>query len=157
AGSTALSLLVTLCMLTGQALTYSDVVSEFNIIRREHRTGTVTLAVLLSKWLVFAVAAVAQAALITAVFLQIRPGPVHSLFTAPGGERCGTLAAMRVAAMPFGLLISGLANKLKQAVALATGASIAQIALNGAAANLSNNPVLGALAWPLPARWGLAA
>ncbi|MGH4025097.1 MAG: ATP-binding cassette domain-containing protein, partial [Pseudonocardiaceae bacterium] len=46
---TALSLLVTLIMLGAQALTYSDVVSDYPMIHREHRTGTRPAAVVLSK------------------------------------------------------------------------------------------------------------
>ena len=36
--------------LTGQALTYSDIVNDYPIVRREHRTGTLTLPVITAKW-----------------------------------------------------------------------------------------------------------
>ncbi|HEY8480948.1 MAG TPA: ATP-binding cassette domain-containing protein [Spirillospora sp.] len=156
-GMTALSLLTTLCLLSGQALTYSDIVSEYEIIRREHRGGTPATVVTLSKWLVFAVVAVLQAVLITAVFCLCGLGPARSLVFPPAVELGVDLAALSVTAMTLGMLISVIARRLEQAVAIITAVSIAQIALNGVTSDLSQNTVLGALAWPLPARWGLAA
>ncbi|WP_345561133.1 ATP-binding cassette domain-containing protein [Nonomuraea rosea] len=157
AAATALSLLTTLCVLSGQALTYSDIVADYSIIRRERRTGTLSLAVTLSRWLVYAIVAVAEALVITALFVWIRPGPVHSLVLGPTAELFVTLAALTVASMSLGLLISVVARKLEQAVALATATSVAQIALNGVTADLSGNPVLTVMAALLPDRWGLAA
>ncbi|WP_188191198.1 ATP-binding cassette domain-containing protein [Nonomuraea sp. SYSU D8015] len=157
AAPTALSLLTTLCVLSGQALTYSDIVSDYPIIRRERRTGTLTLAVTLSRWLIYAAVAVAEALLITVLFLRIRPGPTRSLVLWPAAELFVNLAAVTVAAMSMGLLISVVARKLEQAVALVTATSVAQIALNGITADLSGNRVLTAVAALLPDRWGVAA
>ncbi|MEU7832593.1 MULTISPECIES: ATP-binding cassette domain-containing protein [unclassified Nonomuraea] len=157
AAPTALSLLTTLCVLSGQALTYSDIVSDYPIIRRERRTGTLTLAVLLARWLVYAVVAVAEALLIAALFVWIRPGPAHSLVFGPAVELFVSLAALTVAAMSLGLLISVVARRLEQAVALVTATSVAQIALNGVTADLSGSQPLTALSALLPDRWGLAA
>ena len=78
AGDTALSVLTTLAVLSGQALTYGDLVSDFPIIHREHRTGAILPAVMLSKWLVYAAVAAIQAALMTGVFIWLRPGPAYS-------------------------------------------------------------------------------
>ncbi|MFB4290860.1 ATP-binding cassette domain-containing protein [Nonomuraea sp. ATR24] len=157
AAPTALSLLTTLCVLSGQALTYSEIVADYPIIRRERRTGTPALAVMLSRWLVHAVVAVAQAVLITVVFLQVRTGPAHSLAFGPAVELAVNLAALTVASMSLGLLISVAARRLEQAVALVTATSIAQIALNGVTADLSGNTLLTTVAALLPDRWGLAA
>jgi hypothetical protein len=55
------------------------------MIKREHRTGTVTAAVVLAKWAVYAVVAVVQELLGTIVFVWIRPGPAHSVVLAPWG------------------------------------------------------------------------
>ncbi|MFC7245222.1 ATP-binding cassette domain-containing protein [Catellatospora aurea] len=152
-----LSLLITLCMLSGQALTYSDIVSEFHVIKREHRTGAVTAAVVVAKWLVFAVAAIAQAAIITAIFVGLKPGPTASHTFPPTVELFVNLAATTVAAMTLGMLISVLANKIEQAVNWNTFVAIGQIALNGAAADLSDGGPAGFFAALLPTRWGLAA
>jgi ABC-type multidrug transport system ATPase subunit len=155
-GNIALSVLTTLAMLSGQALTYGDLVSDFPIIHREHRTGAVLSAVMLSKWLVFAAVAVIEAALMTGVFVARRPpGPAYANVLAPLAELACDLAALTVTAMSLGLLISSLARKLEQAVALVTLTSITQIALNGVTAQLS--PVLNGIAVLLPDRWGLAA
>jgi len=155
--TTALSLLVTLCMLSGQALTYSDIINEFQSIRREHRTGTITVAVVLAKWLVFAAVAVLQALVITVVYTSARPGPRYSVIFGPGWELWLDLAALSVATMTLGLLISASFQKLEQAVAAITGISILQIALNGAFSDLSGDRVQNAVAVLLPSRWGLSA
>ena len=155
--ASALSLLITLCMLTGQALTYSDIVNDYPIIRREHRTGTFTLPVITAKWLVFALVAVLQALLITSVYLWLRPGPAYSVGLGSVAELFTDLAAVTVAAMTLGLLISAALPKLEQAIAVVTGVSIAQIALNGVASNLSGNVGMNIASMVLPSRWGLAA
>lgn len=155
AGNIALSVLTTLAMLSGQALTYGDLVSDFPIIRREYRTGAILPAVMLSKWLIFAAVAVIEAALMTAAFIGRRPGPAYSNAFPPFAELFCDLAALTITAMSLGLLISSVARKLEQAVALVTLTSIAQIALNGVTAQLSRG--LNGLAVLLPDRWGLAA
>ena len=155
--ATALSLLVTLCMLTGQALTYSDIVNDYPTIRREHRTGTFTLPVVTAKWLVFGAIAIMQAALITWIYTVLRPAPSYSLLIGHVTELFIDLAAMSIAAMTLGLLISAAMRTLEQAIAVVTGVSIAQIALNGVASNLSANLPMNVVSMFLPSRWGLAA
>jgi len=158
AGTTSLALLTTLCVLSGQALTYSDVVDELEIIRREFRVGVGALPVLAGKWLAYAVLAIAEAGLITAVFCAF-PNRAPQHFVAFGSELdlfIG-LAALSVASMTLGMLISTLAAKLEHAVALVTLASIVQIALNGVTSSLSSPSVTSAAAAMLPDRWGLAA
>ncbi|MEV0129732.1 ATP-binding cassette domain-containing protein [Dactylosporangium sp. NPDC050688] len=156
--ATALSLLTTLCMLNGQALTYSNIVSEALIIKREHRTGVRPLSVLLSKWWVFALIGTAQAGIITVTFCAMRPAPENYLVYGDGVlELFADLAMLTVASMSLGLLISALARRLEQAVAWVTAASIAQIALNGVTADLTHKWPLNALSLLLPTRMGLAS
>ncbi|MEU5907873.1 ATP-binding cassette domain-containing protein [Micromonospora sp. NPDC047467] len=156
-GPAVLSLLTTLAVLSGQALTYSNVVSEFAIVRREYRTGMKPAALLLAKWSVYAVLAVAQAAIVTWVFTRLRPGPVHGLHLPPAWELFVTLALLSVTAMSLGLLISVHVTKLEQAVAWTTAASIAQIAFNGVTSDMSGDRLLQVLGVLMPTRWGLAA
>jgi hypothetical protein len=158
AGPTALSILVTLSVLTGQALTYSNLVEEYPVLAREYRTGMVTAAAVLSKWLVFAVLAVVQGAVAVGVFVLIRPGPVHSATGLhPTVELACDLALTSVAAMSLGLLVSAWFDDLKKAVTVTSLAVIAQVALNGVTTDLSSSPVMNAIAVLLPARWGLSA
>jgi ABC-type multidrug transport system ATPase subunit len=158
AGPTALTLLTTLCILSGQALTYSDVVNELKIIEREYRAGVRAFSVLIAKWLVYAVIAVAQAGVITFVFC-VFPGraPGRSLIIGPEVNLFFSLAALTVTAMTLGLLVSAVAAKLEHAVAMVTAISIAQIALNGITSNLSKGGVIAVIGEALPDRWGLAA
>ncbi len=157
-GPTSLALLTTLCVLSGQALTYSDVVNEIDIIRREFRAGVGVLPVLTAKWLVYAVLAVMQAGLITVVFCAVpQRAPQRSVLLGPELDLFAGLAALSIAAMTLGLLISALSTKLEHAVAIVTATSIAQIALNGVTSDLSQTSAQSLLAGLLPDRWGLAA
>ncbi|GAA3459473.1 ATP-binding cassette domain-containing protein [Saccharothrix longispora] len=157
-GPTALSILVTLCVLTGQALSYSNLVEERAVIAREHRTGMATAAVVLAKWAVFTAVSVVQTALVVGIFLLSKPGPAHAVTGLPPGfELFWDLTATSVAAMSLGLLVSALCRELKQAVTLTSLTIIAQVALNGVTTDLSASPIVNAIAALLPARWGLAA
>jgi ABC transport system ATP-binding/permease protein len=153
----ALSLLTTLCVVGGQALVYGDLVAEYHVIRREHRTGTMPAAVVLAKSLVFGAIAVMQAALVTAVYLTFRPGPATHLVAGPEIELFIGLAATGLAAMALGLLISAHARSLERAISAATLAVVVQVGLNGVAFPLAGRPWVAAFAYPLPARWGLAS
>lgn len=157
AAPTALNLLVTLSMLAGQSLTYSDIVSESDVIRREARTGVAPVSVVLAKWSAFAVVAVVQAAVITVLFVLWRGAPDVSVVAPPAVELGIGLALLSVAAMSSGLLVSAVATRLEQAVVLSTGLAIAQVAFNGWTADLASNGWLNVLSLPLPARWGFAA
>lgn len=157
-GPTALALLTTLCVLSGQALTYSDVIGEFEIIRREYRAGVGVLPALTAKWVVYAVLAVSQAGLITVVFCWFPDrAPQRSVWLGPETDLFFGLAALSVAAMTLGILVSTLFTKLEHAVAMITATSIAQIALNGVTAALATISATSVLAGALPDRWGLAA
>jgi ABC-type multidrug transport system ATPase subunit len=158
AGSTSLALLTTLCVLSGQALTYSDIVGDLEIIHREYRVGVGALPVLSAKWLVYAAVAVAQAGLITAVFCAF-PNLAPQRFVEVSSETdlfIG-LAVLSVAAMTLGMLVSTMAAKLEHAVAMVTLTSIAQITLNGITSNLASPSLSSAIAAVLPDRWGVAA
>jgi ABC-type multidrug transport system ATPase subunit len=158
AGPTALTLLTTLCILGGQALTYSDVVNELEVVKREYRAGVGALSVLLAKWLVYSVIAIAQAAVITLVFCTVPDrAPIRSLFVGPEVNLFLSLSALTIAAMTLGLLVSTVAAKLEHAVAMVTAISIAQIALNGVTSNLSKGGPIAVLGELFPDRWGLAA
>jgi ABC transport system ATP-binding/permease protein len=155
--ATALTLIVTLSVLSGQSLAYSDIVSDLSAIRREHRTGTLILPVLLSRWLVFAFLAVLQSLVITWSYLQVRPGPTYSLVLSPDVELFVDLAATSVAAMTLGLLVSAAMPRLDQAIMVVTGLSVAQITLNGVVTRLSGRSVLNLVSPVFPSRWGVGA
>ncbi|MGO9295928.1 MAG: ATP-binding cassette domain-containing protein [Streptosporangiaceae bacterium] len=158
AGPTSLMLLTTLCVLSGQALAYSDVVNELPIIKREFRAGVSAVQVLLTKWLVYSVIAVAQAGLITVVFCAVpNRAPQRGVLYGPETDLFLSLAALSVTAMTLGLLVSTMAAKLEHAVALVTLTSIVQIALNGVTSDLSQPSFIPGLAALFPDRWGLAA
>lgn len=157
-GLVALNLLTTLCVLSGQALTYSDLISEAAVVQREHRTGVSSLAVTTAKWLVYAVVAIAQALIITLVFCAFPDrAPSRGLLFGPVPDLMISLCALTVASMSLGLLISTVARTLEQAMPLVTIVTITQIAFNGASSDLSQSNSIGLFSLLLPDRWGLAA
>ena len=158
AGSTSLALLTTLCVLSGQALTYSDIVGDLAIIEREFRIGVGSLPVLSSKWLAYAAVAIAQAGVITLVFCAFsHRSPQRFVAINPEVDLFIGLAVLTISAMSLGMLISTLTAKLESAVAIVTLTSIIQIALNGVTSDLSTSSATAWIAALFPDRWGLAA
>lgn len=159
AASTSVSMLTTLCVLTGLALSYTNLVEEYSVIRREHRTGMRVAAIVASKWLVFAAIAVVQAVLMTWIWVIVRPGPLYGLAgLSPDVALFVPLAGTGVAAMSLGLLISASCRDLKQAVTITSLIVILQVALNGISASLSGRPAANIPAMLVaPSRWGAAA
>jgi ABC-type multidrug transport system ATPase subunit len=154
----ALSLLVTTVVFSGQALTYGNVVAEFQIIRRERRTGVPPASAVLAKFLVFALVATVQSALLAGVFFAWRSATTSSLFGIDGRvEMWASLALTAIAAMALGLLISACSHQLELAVGFVSAAAICQVALNGVLLDLSGRSLPACISVLLPARWGVAA
>ncbi|MCX5172579.1 ATP-binding cassette domain-containing protein [Streptomyces antibioticus] len=153
----ALNLLVIGAVLCGQALTYSNVVAEFPIIRREFRTGVSPGPVIASKFLVHTLVGTAQAGVSVAVFRCVRPGPTPAFGLDATTMTALPLVGTVVCSMALGLLISATADRLERAVTLATVASVCQVALNGVPFALEAPGPSYWAAMPVPGRWGLAA
>jgi ABC-type multidrug transport system permease subunit len=151
-----LTVLVTVCALAGQALTYNNLVSEYEITAREYRTGLSPGALVLAKFTVFGVIAIVQGVLAALVFCAVRGGPPDGLLAVdPVIELMLPLCAVALASMALGLALSALASTAEKAVGLVTVASIAQVALNAYLFELMGPlQVLGAL---VPSRWAFAA
>jgi ABC transport system ATP-binding/permease protein len=65
------TLLTALSVLSAQSLTYTSVLDELHLIRREHRAGVSAAEVITAKWIVYSAVAVIQAALITLLFCRL--------------------------------------------------------------------------------------
>lgn len=151
-----LTMLVIVSALVGQALTYNNLVSEYEITAREYRTGLSPGALVLGKFAVFAVVAILQGLLVAVVYGLARGDPPAGLLPIPPMlEAALPLAAAALASMALGLALSALAPTAEKAVGLVTVAAIVQVALNGFAFTLTGPlAVLGAI---VPSRWGVAA
>jgi ABC transport system ATP-binding/permease protein len=154
----ALSLLVTTAVFAGQALTYGNLVGEYQVIRRERRTGVSPVVAVVAKLAVFGLVAAAQALVVAGIFFAWRRGATASLLGLDGRlEVSASLVLVTVAAMALGLLISACSHRLEWAVGLASAAAICQVALNGVLIELTQWSPLSVLSLALPARWGVAA
>jgi hypothetical protein len=142
----------------GQALTYGNLVAEYQLIRRERRTGVAASGAILAKLIVFGVIAVLQTTLLTGIFFATRPRLPWSLLGIDGRlEVWAALSLTAVAAMALGMLISAASKNLKRAVDMAAVAAIAQVALNGGLLHLEPGDPQWLFSLILPARWGMAA
>ncbi|TDD94650.1 ATP-binding cassette domain-containing protein [Actinomadura rubrisoli] len=156
-GVQALTILITACVFAGQAITYSDVVSQLPILHREKRAGVSPGAVIAAKALVFGVLAVLQALIAAAAFRLVRPPGDAFLLVGPDTDLALCLSGAALASMSLGLLISASASTLERAVGLATTTAICQVALGGGLLDLSGRSPLSAVSMLLPSRWSSAA
>ncbi|WP_410611093.1 ATP-binding cassette domain-containing protein [Amycolatopsis sp. lyj-109] len=152
------SLLITVAMLTGQALTYNDIVPTVDILRRDFLAGVAPAAVILSKLLFFGIISLLQSVILVGGYLVFRPGLDISLTGLPPFvELWLAVAATAAAAMVLGLVISAAAVKIEQSVGWATATAVLAVALNGATFSLPGMDALNVISMILPTRWGLAA
>ncbi|MFC7648567.1 ABC transporter permease [Streptosporangium lutulentum] len=125
-------MLVTVCALAGQALTYNNLVSEYDITAREYRSGLSPGALVSAKFVIFGIVAIAQGMLAAVVYIAIQgelgKGLLPLSFVL---ELCLPLSCLALASMGLGLAVSALASTPEKAVGFATVAAIVQVALNG--------------------------
>ncbi|GAA3300435.1 ATP-binding cassette domain-containing protein [Dactylosporangium vinaceum] len=145
-----LSILTTVAALTGAALTYLQLVHERAVLQRDWRVGISAGRLVSAKAFVYGAVSLICAALVTATFLTLRPGPPSAFGISPVLALFGAMALTMMSSMGLGLLISSFARTLEQAVTLNTMLAVVQVALNGA---LFAVPIW--CTWFLPSRLGL--
>ncbi|MGV0654941.1 sensor domain-containing protein [Mycolicibacterium thermoresistibile] len=143
----------------GTALTIRDLVGERNIFRREQSVGLSATAYLAAKVVVYAVAAAAQAAVLTAIVIAGKGGPQAGavLFGSANFELYLTLAATAIVSAMVGLALSALARTAEQILPLLVAIVFLSIVFAGGMIPITGRVVLDQLSWFLPARWGFAA
>ena len=148
-------------ILMGTTLTVRDLVGERGIFRREQAVGLSTSAYLLAKIGVFGTVAVIQ----SAILVLIVTAPKIGKHAPSGAAALGSpmlelfvgVAATCVAAAILGLAVSALAQTSDQTIGLLAMALTAQLVLAGGFIPVTGRPVLDAVSWLTPARWGFAA
>jgi hypothetical protein len=158
AGTLLLILVVCAC-LSGTASSVRELMKERPIYIREWATGLSSGAYLLSKLLVLGVISIAQSTLLVLLGFSYRSLPPtgvilthHSLL-----ELLLDVAALAVASMCLGLLISSLTNASERALPFVVLVTMVQVVLSGYVVQLSGVDGLAQLAWVVPARWGFGA
>jgi hypothetical protein len=146
----------------GTALTIRALIGERAIFLREQAVGLSTTAYLLAKVIVFALFAILQSSIVTAINIWGKkwgPGAVTSGAVIPNRslELFVDMAACCVAAAMVGLALSALAKSNEQIMPLLVVAIMSQLVFQGGMIPVTGRLVLDQLSWFTPARWGFAA
>ncbi|BBX06377.1 ATP-binding cassette domain-containing protein [Mycolicibacterium aichiense] len=143
----------------GTALTVRDLIGERPIFRREQAVGLSTTAYLLAKVCIYAVFAIVQSTIVTAITIAGKGGPTQGslTFLSPTLELFVVMAATTVTAAMVGLALSALAKSNEQIMPLLVVAVMSQLVFSGGMIPVTGRLVLDQLSWFTPARWGFAA
>jgi ABC transport system ATP-binding/permease protein len=154
-----LLLLVICACLSGAASSVRELVKERDIYIRERAAGLSCGAYLWSKLLVLGVISIVQSFVLVLLGLGGRPlPPTGSLLTSlPLVELLLGVAALAVASMCLGLLVSSLVSTSEKAMPFLVLLTMIQVILSGGVLSLSGKAGLTQLAWLAPARWGFGA
>jgi ABC-type multidrug transport system ATPase subunit len=158
AQQTLLLLIICAC-LSGAASSVRELVKERGIYIRERAAGLSCGAYVCSKLLVLGVIAVVQSFVLVLLGLAGRPlPPTGSLLTRlPLGELLLAVAALAVASMCLGLLVSSLVSTSEKAMPFLVLLTMIQVILSGGMLSLSGKAGLKQLALLAPAHWGFGA
>jgi hypothetical protein len=155
--SQAVTLLATVSVLAGTALTYAEVVHELPTIRREYRIGVSGLQVIVAKLTAAIALLIPMTALLVIFYALLRPvGGATKLTVVPA--IVGLLFPLfmaGVASAAAGLVVSAASPHLQRAVGLSTALAIMQVALNGTLIPLG--PAGRMISILVPARLAVAA
>ncbi len=154
-----LLMLVICACLAGAASSVRELVKERAIYIRERAAGLSSGAYLSSKLLVLGVISVAQSFILVLIGLAGRPMPPTGSFLtgAPLAELLLGIAALALASMCLGLLVSALVSTSEKAMPFLVLLTMVQVILSGGVLSLSGKAGLQQLAYIAPSRWGFGA
>jgi ABC transport system ATP-binding/permease protein len=154
-----LQIMVTCACLAGTASSVRELVKERPIYVRERAAGLSSGAYLVSKLAVLGLISIVQSVVIVLLGLAGRPLPAHGAFLtgAPLLELLIAIAALALASMCLGLLVSGLVSTSEKAMPFLVILTMIQIILSGGVLPLAGLAGLSQLSWIAPARWGFNA
>ncbi len=147
----------------GTALTVRDLVGERLIFQREQAVGLSGSAYLVSKTIVYSIAALIQTAILTAIMVVGKGAPQHGAVILGKSTAAGitelylTLAITAIVSALVGLALSSLARSTEQVLPMLVVAIMVAMVLAGGLIPVTGRLVLDQLSWLLPARWGFAA
>ncbi|MFN8032317.1 MAG: ATP-binding cassette domain-containing protein [Mycobacterium sp.] len=143
----------------GTALTVRDLIGERPIFRREQAVGLSTTAYLLAKVCIYAVFAIVQSSIVTAITIAGKGSPTQGslTFLSPTLELFVVMGATTVTAAMVGLALSAMARSNEQIMPLLVVAVMSQLVFSGGMIPVTDRLVLDQLSWFTPARWGFAA
>lgn len=165
----ALTVLVVAASVLAGFLSAGQIVGDLALIERERRWGVAAGAQVTAKALAFGALAALQAAVMSAVYLSVKPGADAPLPGALGQTGLGPdvalvviLVTVAISSCWVGLLVSACATRAEQAILMAAGLAVLQLSLTGLLIPLGEEPgpalrVPQGIAYLVPSRWGVAA
>lgn len=143
----------------GTALTIRDLIGERAIFRREQAVGLSTTAYLLAKVCVYAVFAIVQSTIVTAITIMGKGAPTQGSVGLgnPTLDLFVVMGATTVTSAMVGLALSALARTSEQIMPLLVVAVMSQLVFSGGMIPVTDRLGLDQLSWITPARWGFAA
>lgn len=160
-GAEAQQLLVVLILgacFMGSTLTVRDLVGERAIYFRERAVGLRSGAYLMSKIVIFSIAALLQAGVMMGIVLagKKRPGPGVVISNGSAELYIG-IALTAVTCVIVGLLLSTLAKSNEQVMPLLVVTIMFQLVMAGGMIPVTDRIGLEQVSWLFPARWGYAS
>jgi ABC-type multidrug transport system ATPase subunit/pSer/pThr/pTyr-binding forkhead associated (FHA) protein len=158
ASETLLLLVVCVC-LAGTASSVRELVKERTIFTRERAAGLSTGAYLASKLMVLGVISVVQSVVLVLLGILGRPLPATGALLSglPLVEILVGVAALALASMCLGLLVSAMVSTSEKAMPFLVLLTMIQVILSGGVVSLAGKMGLSQLAWISPSRWGFGA
>jgi ABC-type multidrug transport system ATPase subunit len=146
-------------VVVGTALTIRALVEERRVFRREQAVGLSTPAYLAAKIIVFGLAALILTAILFAIVVVVKGGPVHSavLLGDATAELYVSVAVTALVAAVVGLALSATGNRLREVLPLLVVVILASLLFNGSLVQLVSRWGFQQISWFVPAQWGFAA
>jgi len=146
-------------VLLGTALTIRAMAAEHRIFRREQQVGLSAPAYLAAKLTVYGLAAALWTAVMFAIVVAVKGGPVGgaALLHNATIELYVTAAATAIVSAVIGLTLSALGKALREVLPLVVPAILASVLFNGSLVQLVSLWGLQQISWFVPAQWGFAA
>lgn len=146
-------------VIIGTALTIRAVVRERRIFRREQALGLSTVAYLAAKILVFGLAAAISTAIVFAIVVADKGGPVRdaALLHDATVELYVSVAMTAVVSAVIGLALSTLGSSPREVLPLPVPVILASALFNGSLVQLVSEWGFQQISWFVPAQWGYAA
>ncbi|RMI31823.1 ATP-binding cassette domain-containing protein [Nocardia stercoris] len=142
----------------GSTLTVRDLVGERPIYYRERAVGLLPSAYLMSKIVVFGIAALLQSAVLVAMVVFGKKPPGAGVLIHNGSvELYIAIALTAVSSVVIGLLMSSLSKSSEQTLPFLVGVVMCQLVLAGGIIPVTGRVGMEQVSWLFPARWGFAA
>ncbi|EFG77872.1 ABC transporter, ATP-binding protein [Mycobacterium parascrofulaceum ATCC BAA-614] len=146
-------------VIIGTALTVRAVVRERRTFRREQALGLSTAAYLAAKILVFGLAAAVSTAIVFAIVVADKGGPVRgaALLHNATVELYVSVAMTAVVSAVIGLALSTLGSSPREVLPLLVPVVLVSALFNGSLVQLVSQWGFQQISWFVPAQWGFAA